>query len=235
MFGGNDFAVRSSTYRYRDLVWTLFDDIYSPGPRSIAVFESDPANGVSWLFGGHNDQGHLSDFWQLSNGNWKLIKATGGPAACFFPVGAFDTDRGRLVVFCDDSLTYEWDGAAWKSFSGLKNNPPNRRFSEMVYDEHLHKTVLFGGYDDVNYLDATWTSVTPSNPPSPRMNGGFVFDGPSNHMLMFGGWSGLYYSQLWHLEGDSNWLLQRERFGRNRIAEPVSPPLPKGQLLAPQQ
>jgi hypothetical protein len=341
MYGGYDSGARSSTYRYRDNVWTLLDDIFTPGPSSLFVFENDPAHGVSWLFGGHNDQGQLSDFWQLSAGNWKLIKETGAPVACFFPAGAFDSDRGKLVLLCDNAIIYEWDGSAWKSFTGLKTKPATRRWEGMVYDAQLHKTVVFGGFDGSSYLKDTWTwdgaswtqigkgktspnprslsaiffdptqnktflfggigrpttndritrygdmwsfdgskwteltaltakptvrygaqvrfnpdsqkvvlfggkdaneiylgdqwewngstwaKVNPTDPPSARMNGGLIFDAQSSKMLLFGGYAGLYFSELWQMGDDNTWQLQKERSGRNRIASSGSPATPE--------
>lgn len=137
--------------------WATVTDTSTPAPRSLFAFKADPVNNAIWLFGGINDEtSSLDDFWRYQNGQWLNTTLVSGPSSCGSATAAYDRDRARLVVVCVDSTTFEWDGAAWKKFADLKTHPPMRHFSSMVYDAALKKTVLFGGFDNVNYLDQTW-------------------------------------------------------------------------------
>lgn len=128
---------------------------FAPGPRSLAPLRADPVNKVLYLLNGNTDSSTFSDFWMYQNGGWVKMNATGRPA-CGTPFAAFDTDRSKLVAVCNDAGTFEWDGTAWKEFSDLKTKPPFRRFASMVYDPTLKKTVLYGGWDEANYVNTTW-------------------------------------------------------------------------------
>ncbi len=136
--------------------WVSHDpNVITPGPRSLAVFRADPTNKLIYLLNGLTDNTYFTDFWIYQNGGWQKISAENTPS-CGTVFAAFDTDRGKLVAVCNDGSTSEWDGSAWKAFSDLKTKPQFRRFAGMVYDPSLKKTVLYGGYNDQNYLDSTW-------------------------------------------------------------------------------
>jgi hypothetical protein len=111
---------------------------------------------------------------------------------CIYPVGSYDTDRQKIVLVCNDSSLYEFDGATWKLPTGLKEVPPIRRFASMVYDPTLKKTVLFGGYD-TNYLDQTWTwdgtvwARVKKNPPRSRALASMWYDPTLKKTVLYGG------------------------------------------------
>lgn len=148
----------STMWKLAEGDWATVIDTTSPSPRSLFGFQADPARGVIWLFGGISDEsGSLDDLWRYQNGFFHKITAEKGPTSCGGANTAFDTDRSKLVVLCTDSSTFEWDGTEWKGFPDLKTKPPGRRFSSMIYDKTLKKTVLFGGYDEINYMQQTWT------------------------------------------------------------------------------
>lgn len=133
-------------------------DTSVPGPRSLFAFVTDPVQKLIWLFGGIDGTAVLDDLWAFQFGAWRRVTATdNAPSGCVSPVGAYDTDRQKLVIVCASSSLYEWDGSAWKAFSDLKTVPGPRRFSSMTYDQTLKKIVMFGGFDGNNYLDETWT------------------------------------------------------------------------------
>ena len=170
-FGGTEVfgSPRSATYTFDPSIidtgntpptftadWVSHDTNDSPpGPRSLAPLRADPANKVVYLLNGLTDGSFFSDFWIYQNGGWQKITADNTPA-CGTPFAAFDTDRSKLVAVCNDASTFEWDGTAWKTFTGLKNPPAFRRFAAMVYDPSLKKTVLYGGWDESNYVNTTW-------------------------------------------------------------------------------
>ncbi|HXI12210.1 MAG TPA: kelch repeat-containing protein [Thermoanaerobaculia bacterium] len=227
LFGGNDQRDKNATLLYRDGVWTEVVDEFAPGPRSLFVFEGDEQRGVVWLYGGQNERGSLYDLWKLEDNRWSRIKAEGEPSACSYPVGAFDSDRGRLVILCEDSSTFEWDGTAWFKFDNLTRKPPSRRFSHMTYDEKNKRSVMFGGYGSEgstrsgnfsDYLKETWTwngqawtKNEKKTTPTARMLAAFFFDPVSQKTYLFGGIGRksaedriTRFSDMWSFDG-TNW------------------------------
>lgn len=173
--------------------WIAMFDASSPAPRSLFAVASDPARNITWMFGGINEFDYYTDFWQYQNGQWRFIVAENGPASCSSPNAAFDSDRNKLVVVCGDSSTFEWDGTAWKKFADLKLKPDARRFSMMVYDQTLKKSVLFGGYNDINYLDKTWLwdgtqwTEQKNKRPTARSLSAMWFDPNTKKTIVYGG------------------------------------------------
>jgi hypothetical protein len=199
MFGGVDESgERNETVRYnsgRIVESTVVLEASSPAPRSLFAFASDPESGVIWLYGGHNDRIHFNDLWMFAGGRWELRVSDNRPTGCSYPVSAFDTDRKRMVVVCESSAIYEWDGSEWHSFSGLKEMPKSRRFSSMAYDPVSRRTILFGGWSQLtDYLNetwawngSTWTRVGKTDAPHGRSLAALFFDPQSNKLMLFGG------------------------------------------------
>jgi hypothetical protein len=196
MFGGT-LAFGSptgGTHVYTNHVWsTPPDPVASPAGRSLFAFVSNPDQQLVWMFGGMNDTGLGTEFWQFQNGVWSKLPTTNGPGVCPTPNGVYDSNRMKLVVVCSDSTLYEWDGAVWKTISGLKPVPTLRSFSSMAYDATLKKTVLFGGFDGVNYINETWTwdgaawTRVKNNPPTSRALAALWFDPTLKKTVLFGG------------------------------------------------
>ncbi|HVT43752.1 MAG TPA: hypothetical protein VMT00_05130 [Thermoanaerobaculia bacterium] len=219
LFGGDDFDVRNRTMRLREDGWFTIQDITSPGPRSLFLFAHDPSRGVSWLYGGRNEEGPLGDFWRFAGGSWQRIDHPDTPPGCNFPTGTFDTDRGRLVMLCEDTTIHEWDGESWFSFADLRTKPTSRRWASMVYDARLRKSVLFGGYTDSNlwhretwlWDGASWTQAARSGTrPNARSNLGMFYDPTQQKTFIFGGIGRANenskverYSDMWSFDGTS--------------------------------
>lgn len=217
LFGGTPLLglPTADLWIYAAKTWLPIGDDTRPGPRSLFTFTSDPVNNTIWMFGGINESTALSDFWQYQNGDWRLVTAANAPVGCNYPNASFDTDRQKLVVVCTTSQTFEWDGTAWKTFENLKSPPPARRFSSMVYDQNLKKTVLFGGYDGSNYLDQTWLwdgtswSQQKHNPPTSRSLTAMWYDATLKKTVIYGGLGRLTsqdrltrYEDMWTFDGN---------------------------------
>ncbi|MDP9194271.1 MAG: hypothetical protein M3P06_21450 [Acidobacteriota bacterium] len=138
-------------------LWRFIFISLRPQPRSQTGFDTDPSSNTIWMFGGLDETSSFfhTDLWGYRNGQW--FPASSGPITCDNPLTAYDTDRNRLVVSCTGTDTYEFDGSAWKTFTELTKEPQTRRFAAMVYDPKLKKTIMFGGYNNNNYRDDTWT------------------------------------------------------------------------------
>lgn len=152
-------APRSTTQLYANGTIEFQIHVWSPAPRSLSTMSAQPSTDTVWLYGGLDETttDYLQDFWGYRSGQWFLGPAgENRPATCANPLSAFDGDRNKLVLVCAGSTVYEFDGAAWKSFTP-KNTPAVRRFAALAYDAQLKKTVLFGGFDGKNYRNDTWT------------------------------------------------------------------------------
>ena len=207
---------RSATFLYNNKAWLEVNDTHDPAPRSLPSFTADPVNQAIWMLGGVTDTGVLFDFWKYQNGTWYSLPTDGGPTACSYPNSAYDSDRKTLVVVCDTSTTYEWDGAVWKAFNSLKEAPTSRRWSSMVYDANLKKTVLFGGFN-TNYLDETWTwdgttwTRQKRNPAPSRALIAMWYDPTLKRTVLYGGLGRLTsqdvltrFGDMWSFDG-SGW------------------------------
>lgn len=216
MFGGTPVfgTPVADTWLYASKAWVTINDPSRPDPRSLMAFTTDPVNNTIWMFGGWDGVVSRSDFWQYQNGAWSEVSAEGTPAACVTPLSAYDTDRQKLVLVCADSSTFEWDGAAWKSFTP-KTTPPYHQFGSMVYDPTLKKTVLFGGYDGGNYLDETWTwdgtawTRQKRNPAPARTLAAMWYDPNLKKIVIYGGVGRITsqdritrYSDMWTFDGN---------------------------------
>jgi hypothetical protein len=191
LFGGSEFGFdRSDTYRYRDGRWLRVGTTYSPGPRSLMVFESAPEHNAAWLFGGLNAFG---DLWKYANGNWQRVAAENQPSTCLFPAGTWDSARKRLVIVCNDSSVHEWDGESWTAFPSLDKKPPVLQWRSFVYDPKLGRSVLYGGWSG-NYSretwtwnGSTWTKVDSKKHPGFRALAMMFFDPVSQRTILYGG------------------------------------------------
>src|SRR5207249_5475505 len=93
--------------------------------------------------------------------NWGQ-SAMGGPAARCFQGMAYDSARGRTVIFGGANAssyfgdTWEWDGSIWQQLATTGQAPPARALAAMVYDSRRGRTVLFGGANNSTDFGDTW-------------------------------------------------------------------------------
>lgn len=219
--------------------WISHDpNTVTPGPRALAAFQADPVNKVIYLLGGNTDGTTFTDFWTYQNGGWARITADNTPA-CGTPYAAFDTDRSKLVVACSDGTIAEWDGSAWKTFPDLKTKPSFTRFAAMVYDPTLKRTVLYGGYNDSDYVNNTWewdgtawTELRKHNAPSRAMTA-MWYDPILKKTVLFGGVGRPSaqdaverYDDMWGLDNTNGWtemkpgVLPNTRYGAQIATDP---------------
>lgn len=213
------------TSLYRTGTWREARSSSNPNARSMPLFRRDPVRDVIWMLGGLSQYSYgsrieyLDEFWRYRDGTWSVVTADKTPSSCVTPTGAFDTDRGVLVVLCEGSTVFEWDGVAWKTFSNLSPTPTHRRFGGAVYDQTLKKIVMFGGYDSVgNYRQDTWTwngtgwsEVKPKNKPQHRAQPVMWYDPLAKKTIVYSGAGrksiedhATRYSDMWAFDG-TNW------------------------------
>jgi hypothetical protein len=127
LFGGlgDDNKYHNDTWEWDGSKWAKVSD-EGPPPRARHRMVYDSKAGVVVLFGGDGvkaepGQGFrvLDDTWTWDGKRWTEIK-TPGPGKRMMPAMAYDSARGRTVLYgggdgqtrFDD--TWEWDGKSWK-------------------------------------------------------------------------------------------------------------------------
>ncbi len=136
-----------------------------------------------------------------------------GPAARFGHAMAFDTARGRTVLFggvaggSNLNDTWEWDGADWTQIQDI--GPPPRSLTALAFDSKRARTVLFGGEGNAGSLlgdtwewdGDEWTQVQDVGP-SARSGHAMAFDSNQQRTLLFGGRSsGGLTGDTWQWDG----------------------------------
>ncbi len=196
LFGGADFEERGQTYTFQRNGWTVLNEIQIPGARSLFAFEEETATGRILMMGGLDDQrSSYNDMWSYRAGTWEKIRTNPYPDSCFNPIGAWDSDRGKFVAICDNGDVAEWDTEKWTTFTTLTTKPPTARFRSCVYDPKLKKTVMYGGFDEINYLRETWTwngtawtkLSKKEDAPNARGLSAMFFDPVSQRTIVYGG------------------------------------------------
>jgi hypothetical protein len=168
------------------------------------------------LFGGEAGGGRLGDTWLWVGDEWFELSPDDAPSARRFHRTAFDSRRGRVVLFGggtpgrqDD--TWEWDGDTWIERSP-QESPPARLGHAMAYDEQRERVVLFGGSapdrlgDTWEWDGERWIDLTPSSPlasPSARAGHTLAYDRARELVLLFGGEDDLTIrDDLWAWDGE---------------------------------
>lgn len=155
-----------------------------------------------------------------SQTGWTHVTST-GPSARGAHAMAFDSHRGRMVMFGGENAannwglgdTWEWDGSNWLLVA--TTGPSPRRFHAMTYDSIRRKIVLFAGGDMLGRLSdtwewngSTWTLMASTGPPGVQGHA-MAYDSLRGRTVLYGGkdtfgnppigtweWDGLTWRQL---------------------------------------
>ncbi|HYC92465.1 MAG TPA: kelch repeat-containing protein [Thermoanaerobaculia bacterium] len=246
-FGGSSnfgLLLESTTYTLRDQDWRFMATPYRPSPRSLMTFRRDPVRGLV-LFGGLTEFstgttiGYNSDLWRYSSDQgWSRLDDFADPGDCVTPASAFDIDRNVLVVVCGGQDVWEWNGETWKTVTP-RPVPDFRRFAAVAYDQNIKKTVMFGGYDNINYRDETWTwdgavwtRLRPNKKPGNRAQISMWYDTRAKKTILYSGVGRpnidehvTRYADMWSFDG-TNWTEMTKtaapgiRFGTQVTVDP---------------
>ncbi|HEX2120882.1 MAG TPA: hypothetical protein VHL59_04500, partial [Thermoanaerobaculia bacterium] len=230
---------RSFTSYFTGNAWKIAFVQVRPEPRSLHTFRTDPVSKTVWLFGGLNEfaTAYSAELWGYRNGQWFPNFVTGAPFDCTTPVSAWDSNRSRLVVICGGQGVFEFDGKAWTN-PDPRDEPDARRFPAVVYDENLKKIVLFGGYDNANFRNDTWTwdgttwTEIRRDRPNQRSLMSMWYDPQLKKTVLYGGLGRrsineriTRYSDMWSFDG-TQWTKMNvsstpgERFGAQIAIDP---------------
>lgn len=196
VFGGLGAAAMAQTS------WAL---VTRTGPSAryehAMAYESQHARVV--LFGGRETGPNntiLRDTWTWNGTTWMQV-ATTGPRARTSHAMAYDSQRGRIVLFGGWpgsgylADTWEWDGGGWTQVA--TTGPTGRAVHAMVYDTQRARTVLFGGFnatarelgDTWEWDGSSWTQVAVMGPLA-RSAHSMAYDTQRGRTVLFGGFNG---------------------------------------------
>lgn len=185
LFGGRDLVgTKNDTWEWDGGYWTEMND-FGPAPRLAHTLVFDSARGRTVCFGGiahqENPASAFGDTWEWDGQDWTQVADT-GPVARYFHAMAYDSDRGRAVLFGGqtgnqfDGDTWEWDGVDWTQISDA--GPSARDACTATYDSSRKRLVLFGGEsvdsageivvmgDTWEFSAGIWTKVADTGPGS---------------------------------------------------------------------
>lgn len=166
-----------------------------------------PAQRV-YLFGGTTGTTWFGDlrFFDTSTGQW-VLSTSSGPAPRDIHAMCVDERRKQIVLFggrgsnsatLGDTWEFDLNAQTWSLRSPV-HAPTPRMNHAMVYDRTRDRVVLLGGYepgtgrnlDDVwEYDGLDWTRRTTSTlPMAPTENPAACFDGRTQRIVVFGGWT----------------------------------------------
>lgn len=209
LFGGFSPTVGQSefladTWEYDGTTWT---QRATTGPtrcqNAVAVFDS--ARNRTVLFGGlgfdqFNGPTLYRETWEWNGSSW-TNRQSYGPDARYLHSMAYDTARGRVVMFggitsagLRDPDTWEFDGTSWTRRA--TTGPSPRYGHSMAFDPSTGRVVLFGGYGGTTVKQAlgdTWTwngtswTLASNVGPSARMYHAMAFDQSRGTISLLGG------------------------------------------------
>lgn len=212
---------RSDTWLWDSQGWSPAN-VTGPSARFGAAMAYDSTRGRVVLFGGATISNQrlqrLGDTWEWDGRAWRQV-ATTGPSSRYGHALAYDSVRGRVVLFGGltstgprDQDTWEWNGTAWTRVTQL--GPPFRYGHAMAYDASRGRVVLFGGYGtpepNKDYLADTWewngtlwTRVATTGP-SPRFHHSITYDAKRRRTIVLGGRrGGQYLGDAWEWNGSA--------------------------------
>ncbi len=190
LYGGTTATGRSpATWEFDGTSWSNVSGSSPPGYRSGHAMEFDSLNGRIHMYGGQTPGGvETQDNWGY-DGTWVNL-GTGGPSARHHHRMAYQSGCGRLRVYggYKDGTTHddywEWDGAAWSMLS-TGSDPGPLYGSSLDYFPGTEDFLIFGGYDGLDRLAATWQhgcdvdAVGAQFPPATITESRFIVSSPN--------------------------------------------------------
>jgi hypothetical protein len=168
---------------------------------------------------------------------WGAASTAVAPPSRSFPALAYDSVRGRTVLFGGNfgttllGDTWEFSGTAWLQVAPAPAPMP-RSGHALVYDCARARTVLFGGASAVavgneladtwEYDGATWVQVATATTPAARAYHALAYDLVRRRTVLFGGSAGGAFADTWEYDG-TQW---------SAVATVAAPPARLGHALA---
>lgn len=207
LFGGND----SETWEWDGTNWTKLNPANKSNATQGHAMAYDSARGRMVLFGGRyidEEFNYFTETWEWDGTNWSKKNQPNMPVTPFGHAMAYDSARGRLVLFGGSvgpaitDETWEWDGSSWERFDP-PTKPEGRIHHAMVYDPVRGNVVLFGGgKTESNNCDGSgsdlcngtwiwngkdWKQKMIATKPSARYFHTMAYDNELESVILFGG------------------------------------------------
>lgn len=152
------------------------------------------------LLGGTRETGRMQ-LWRRQAGAWAGVAADTAPAARELGGAAWDSRRGRLVLFGGVGLdsredrrgdTWEWDGTTWHR--APEGTVGTRDHHALAYDAARGRVVLYGGNATRETLATTtwewdgtrWSEVAREGP-GDRAHSPLAYDHARREVILFSG------------------------------------------------
>ncbi len=244
LFGGSQpqFGAYTETWTFDGAEWTPENPLTSPPGRGGASMVFDAQRGVTVMFGGISNSpfggNSYDDTWEWDGVTWRQRTTATTPARSGRYAMAYDTLRGRTVVFGGvqstlllgaSNQTWEYDGNNWQQ-RNVAVNPGPLDGPAMCYAETLNTCVLFGGVTPVSgaMSTATWlwngTAWTQANvfgsPPPARYDASMTFDPTRGVCILHGGVTAgsIVLDDTWEFDGATWTLVSTGAPGQRRRA-----------------
>ncbi|HXH40488.1 MAG TPA: kelch repeat-containing protein [Thermoanaerobaculia bacterium] len=191
----------ASNNSYLDQTWTYDGSVWAqvtknpPPSRSHTSMWYDPILKKTVIYGGigrltSTDRlSRYSDMWSFDGTGWTQIVPTTTPGMRYGALTAVDPKTNHAVIF-----------------GGIR-----------VDTDSLNNTIQVYANDMWDWDGTNWTKVNTAAVPPVRENGGLAVDPLRNQLVMFGGYSGFYHSDLWSFV-NGNWTQMTEVINRRRAA-----------------
>lgn len=226
LFGGENTAtgtLSGATWKWDAGDWYPVNGAVAPAARKEATLALDTARNRFVLFGGWTGAAN-GETWEFDGLTWTAVAPANTPGARWKHGMCFDSQRSRTVVYGGATgagasavaTTWEYDGGNWTQVATVAAPGP-REDHAMCFHQAIARTVLFGGLDPVNgvqagtwlYDGSTWTQLTTAHSPSARAGAQMVYDGNRSVTILFGGAdaSGNLLDDTWEFDG-VDWVQQ---------------------------
>jgi hypothetical protein len=207
-------AYYNDTWLFQHGAWTQLSPSSSPPPRSQYAMAYDTADAQLVLFGGYNGGAQeLSDTWVFNGTTWAKVASTAGPEGRQFASMVYDrlTHQtllvgGQNVTLGPTTDTWSFHAGSWTLVAGSNTQS---RVHTPIASMGNGTPMYFGGQSASNstlyntsfeFFGGSWHMVSFANAPSPRENGGLVYDAKDGHMMDFGGGQyPVYWAQTYTL------------------------------------
>jgi hypothetical protein len=165
VFGGSGFCgtsliADSAFWSWNGRTWSSLHGVF-PGRREDALLIYDNQRKVLVLHGGRASGHVYNDTWEWNGSSWirRSDGTTNSPAPLEHAAAAFDSTRGRVVLFGGGTqdrklhnTVWEWDGSRWYQDSAL--GPAARVGHSMAGGNG--GVFLYGGFNESGSLADLW-------------------------------------------------------------------------------
>ena len=153
---GRDVVQDSSLWLWQGSSWRRLGAL--PFSREDAIVVFDSRRGRHLLFGGRNAGAVHEDTWELDGTRWRLV-APDGPGRVEHSAAAFDSTRGRVVLFGGGSRTGTWPRGTWE-FDGTRwaqvdSSGPQPRVGHAIAATP-GGVVIYGGFNEAAQFRDLW-------------------------------------------------------------------------------